>query len=429
MNQAVKLNSQRIGQPGRGKIVTAVGSVATAYSELLAHSKRGNYWATYIVKEFEQLSSGVMSGKNIYMHQQLKAGGYEAYKMILPGCTATILCPPSGELIIYELGIDLIFFEKQLDSKRPGLHFVKKNTDGEWKSEFLFHKEVSDEGVVKKRDPGFVQSQTKNEREWIIAGVADLSDHPRKAAKRVLAHIANSPYNSSSLPELGFNLMFTPGKGSIGGWRNLREAFDATNSDRLNESAHVLADAMIKAQQKRQKVAWISELGGSGVLTQAMKICKSRNVKLDMQAAYLSCPRTLSTRALALALDLGMQIDLNETFAKNRIFNADELIGGMLCGAAPILNVAKRLRLQKDYGIINATFDSVAGYNGGKDLVSLGMGAGALGVALATGGLSTICTVILNSGTVFSAIGANLPGLNQYPSLRSGVNNLDRKVW
>ncbi|MBU6954842.1 hypothetical protein [Hahella sp. HN01] len=296
MNQAVNLTAQRIGQAGRGKLVLAHGSVAVTFNKLLEQAKRGNYWATFIVREIEQLTAGVNNSKQVYTHEKLRAGGYANYRMVLPGCSATIVCTPSGEYNIYALEVDFDYFQKQEEAKKPGLHFVRKGREDMWTSSFLSQKEVADNGK-KMRQPGFVKAQSANKMDWIIAGVADLNHTPAEAAKEVVTHIAASPYNYPNLSELGFNLMFTPGKGSIGGLFHPREAFNATKSERLNESATILADAMIKAQKKRQKVAWISQLGGSGVLTQALKICKDRNVKLNMQAAYLANPTTSSDPA------------------------------------------------------------------------------------------------------------------------------------
>ncbi|AZZ94059.1 hypothetical protein EUZ85_26405 [Hahella sp. KA22] len=426
MNQAVNMTAQRIGQPGTGKKVMVSAQLVSTYNKLIDLSKKGDYWATYIVKEIGQLTSGVSRGKSVYVHEDFSIAGYKLYRMMLPGCVANIVETPSREYQIEALDIDFSFFEKQVDFKKPGLLFAKPKRTGGWNVSLIMDKEVRGTDGKAGRT-GYVKPQSKNKEDWIIVGVADLNPSPHDAAREVAAHISASHFKSE-ISKLGFNLMYTPGEGSVGGWR-LAEANNAQKSERIHESAQVLADVMVKAQKQRKPVAWVTQYGGSGVFTQALQIVRDRGVRLDSHTAFLSGATTNTDRAFVLCRDLGMHVSPDDSFAKNQVLSVRQALGGMALGWAPVKTMVRRLRSQKGYGLKQVTSDALGLFTNGKDVQGIGTAVTTMVAAFGAGPLYGVCGAIAASAPVISAVATNIPAFDRYPNLQAAIQNTDRKLW
>jgi hypothetical protein len=116
----------------------------------------------------------------------------------------------------------------------------------------------------------------------------------------------------------GFDLHYTPGEKRLGGLKNYRNAIRPNQNAELHESALLLAKTMYQARDIKG-VAWISEDGGSGVLTQAMTVLAAQGVKLTNHTAFLFNPTTSPNIAVKAAHEIGLKLD--RKFTKVRMFN------------------------------------------------------------------------------------------------------------
>ncbi|QKX15652.1 hypothetical protein [Microbulbifer sp. YPW1] len=125
----------------------------------------------------------------------------------------------------------------------------------------------------------------------------------------------------------GFDLHFTPGEKCIGGLLNYRKAVAPLKDDSLHESALLLARSMYMAREIHD-VRWISEFGGSAILTQALQILADRKFKLNNHTAFLFRPTTSPLEALkAMHAVSGLEIerDFKESNMLDYIGNRDNL--------------------------------------------------------------------------------------------------------
>ena len=194
---------------------------------------------------------------------------------------------------------------------------------------------------------------------------------------------------ASAIESTGFDLFFTPGKGRIGGLRNYRQSLRAATDQDLNEPAILLANVM-KNARKNEKVLWFSDMGGSGVLTQAMAILAKQNVRLEKHKMFLHRPTTRKDEAFRLSQELGMTLDRD--FTKSNNLNINEVVGGSSLGLA-----FKRKRADSNYTGIHMAVDVYKGVTGGNAAWKTAAGLSAAAVSVAA---------FAPAATVFSAIGA-----------------------
>jgi hypothetical protein len=102
-------------------------------------------------------------------------------------------------------------------------------------------------------------------------------------------------------------------------------------------------------------VAWVSERGGSGVLTQAMRILKERGVNFSAlwHKAFFSNVQTNLGNAEWLACDIGISFD-GKSHSKEMI-NVNQLFGSGLFGG--FVNPVKRLIKDDKCSALNCISD------------------------------------------------------------------------
>ena len=222
------------------------------YDNLLRLSKSGNYWAQLIVNGIQGLKSGRLHVNNVFVKKETVTQG--EFILVLPGCVATFEKMNTGEFKLIHMTADESYFSLQKKGQRPGLHFARKEVDT-WSTKFV------ENGKIAK------------ETNTVVAVTDRRGNVPEVVADAAEPFVLGTPVSSDPLviKKNEFHMHYTPGKVSIGGWRNLRQAMHADNDAGLHESAILLARAMYEARDT-DNVRWIAEHGGSGVLIQAMKI-------------------------------------------------------------------------------------------------------------------------------------------------------------
>ena len=195
--------------------------------------------------------------------------------------------------------------------------------------------------------------------------------------------MAAAPFSGGAqkVNQNGFDLHFTPGTKKTGGLINYKEATRPLDNESLYESAQLLARIMYDARNI-EGVGWVAEYGGSGVLTQAMKILADRNVTLENHTVFLYRPRTSPNEAYKLAEKL--KLNIPGEFSKRGMF---DFIGN---------------RDQFEL-IVNRVRHEGNGYHAGhatKDLYQLGTSLQGGGATLATIGSALAAQAGVSAGQV-----------------------------
>ena len=191
----------------------------------------------------------------------------------------------------------------------------------------------------------------------------------------------------------------------------MRQAVNAGTDPGLHESAILLARTMYEARNT-EGVKWVSETGGSGVITQALKILVDQgvNLKESKHSIFLCNPTTrVSTiQALSIQLDLGQPRRIN----RSNPLKPDELVGGLGFGGGYVTAYV-RLQNDKNYGLLKFTGDvfkettSLNGAGGVAGNVASGVGltaSVAVAVGLTAGGIA-MPAVLTFAAAVLPAVG------------------------
>jgi hypothetical protein len=362
-------------------------------------AKGGNHWAKLCIQQLSSLTSSHFK-KNVYMHVNGRLEVFGDYTVILPGCKASFRKNSEGIIHVYALEADLNFDESQKNKEKPGLFKVKKN-NGEWKPEYI------PDGKIRERKVNVVVVADQRER------IATSDYLARKA-------IADTGRPSSDIDTNGYELHFTPGDQSIGGLRHLVQASNAETDSNLHESAVLLAKTMISARVIKD-VTWISERGGSGVLTQAMRILKESGADFSSTGhrAFFSHIQTNLGNAETLARQLGLVFD-SKTHKKDW-WNVNESFGSGIFGG--FVNPIKRAGCDEKYSKLNCIKDvgGAAAKWGGAIGIAVAVPtkistftavAATLGSSLAVASGSGMMFAI--AGGAYAAYKASNPNLQRY---------------
>ena len=361
-----------------GKFVNCAPDMRPVYDSLVTLANQGQHWARLTVEGIQSLKSGRTHQNNIFVKKNhLVQGGYEEFTMILPGCKATVEKRPDDTFMVVDLEPDLNYFQLQLGAERPGLYEAKQTGQRR-----IWTATLKENGKI------------KNEKDRLVAISERKYEEVSDAAEENADSLAAAPFSGGNqrVNQNGFDLHYTPGTKKIGGLINYKEATRPLDNESLHESAYLLAQTMYDARNIKG-VGWVAEYGGSGVLTQAMKMLADRNVTLENHTVFLYRPRTSPNEAYKLAEKL--KLNIPSEFSKRGLLdymgNRDqfELIGN-------------RLRHGKEYHAGHAT----------KDLYQLGTSLHGGGAILATVGSALATQAGVTTGQIsVSALMAAHPAL------------------
>lgn len=301
-----------------GKRITITPQAEPIWNELVKLANQGNYWAQMSVNGIKQLAAGRLSQKNIFVKPGCThRGGTEEFVVILPGCRVTAEKLPNDSYKLLHFQADLNYGALIEQGQAPGLYEVKHHKK-RWRA-------------TPRRD-GRIEKRTQRTVAISDSGYVDHLDAARRVGEYIsgggaVAGMAGGRIIKSPGDGGGFDLHFTPGKKRIGGFENYRNAVNPLNDGRLHESALLLARSIYMARDI-EGVCWIAEFGGSGVLTQALRILADRKVKLKSHTAFLYRPSTSPHEAQkAMHAVEGLESDRNfkESNALDYIGNRDNL--------------------------------------------------------------------------------------------------------
>ena len=294
-----------------GKPVKITPAAKPVYDNLVKLARdETNYWAQITVKAINELAAGRLHQSNIFIKPgAVHRDGKEEFVMILPGCKVTCEKLDADGFRVLYFEADLHYGEAIKSGAKPGLYSANKH-GAEWKTKW------KEEGTIERKDDRLVAI--------CDSGYENLRDAAETAAPR----IGEAPMSGGSfrVNSNGFDLHYTPGEKRIGGLKNYRNAIRPNQNTELHESALLLARTMYQARDIKG-VAWISEEGGSGVLTQAMTVLASQGVQLPHHTVFLNNPTTSPNAAIKAAHAVGVQLDrkFTKTKALNIVGNRDQL--------------------------------------------------------------------------------------------------------
>ncbi|BFM15486.1 hypothetical protein R50073_16690 [Maricurvus nonylphenolicus] len=367
------LQDQVVAGKSSGVTVLCVPAVKPVYDNLVTLSDKGNHWARLAVNGIHSLNAGRLHLQNVFIKSNKSvAYGNGEFFVVLPGCRVTVEKLDSGKFKIVNLEADTNYFQLQKRGEKPALHEVTKDA-GVWKAKILPEAKIdeSTDRMVCVTDKGH--------------------GHVNDAANNTAPYIVNSPLSigGTRADDRGFDMHFTPGPKKIGGLINARQAQNPETDSDLHESAILLAKTMYDARDI-EGVCWISEFGGSGVLTQAMKILVQQGVKLENHYIFMHRPTTSLNKAYTIANDLKLKVE--RSMSKSNLLNPNDLVGGV--GVfGNFAHAIQRYRSEKNYSLLNAGSDLIASGNNMSTAVNTGATvAGALAVT-AGGSVGSIAAV------------------------------------
>lgn len=375
-----------------GKRVTITPQVEPIWNELVKLANRGNYWAQITVNSIKQLAAGRLSQSNIFVKPgSVHRGGTEEFVVILPGCRVTAEKLPNDCYKLLHFQADLTYGELIDGAQAPGLYQVTFQ-EGDWSAEH--------------RGDGKIETRTKR-----VVAVSDSGySFPEGAARAagrslsadgVVSGVAGGSRTIKSPQAGGFDLHFTPSGEPIGGFVNYKKAVNPLSDERLYESALLLARSMYMARNIND-VRWISEFGGSGVLTQALRILADRKVKLNNHTAFLFRPTTSPHEALkAMHAVPGLEVERNfkESNSMDYIGNRDNLR----------ITRERRKHEKESYTLLHRATDTVCAGVTLHNAVGFVVGAAGLtGVAISAPAVGVFLTAL--GGAAATVVGAGKLG-------------------
>ncbi len=348
-------NAALAGKKSGMRVICNDEEILEKYNALADSARNGNYWAQQITSGILGLTSGRLHMNNVFVRKG--AGtiyGRGAFYVVLPGATATIEQLDNSEFVLTELNADSNFQKLQKKTSKPGLWKVERTGD-KWTTTHI---------------PDSQQTpMTENQH----VAISDHKDDVLEAAKSAADGLSGIHTSiSRSIDTSGFILHHTPGEEPIGGLTNCKRAMSPDTSKSLHESAILLAQTMHQSKNVGN-VQWMSDWGGSGVLTQSLRILADNDVKLSKHAIYLNHPTTRPSKAMEYGFRVGLK---GNAIEKKSGIMPSEMIGNMLWLDTPVSNLT-RAKHDENYSGTNITGNAVSTTS---KVVGTGLGVtGALG--------------------------------------------------
>lgn len=364
-------------------IKTNNGIVKAQYDALLkAATQHSNYWALTAVRTIESICSGRM--KSCVYVDEKDVGPRAFFKVLMPGCCAELMQRSNGEYLLIKLVADTQYSLTQRKGDAPGYYEVK---------------EVQSRQSIKFIKDGIVT------KDRFPVAISDSSSSIFKATETSTPYMGKAP-NTSILD--GFGIHFTPGETKIGGLKNITQAYNSDSDSSLNESAMLLASTMEKSRS-RSGLVWVSVHGGSGILTRALQLLKSKKIDFNNtnHQIFFAGPTTQVVTAEKLAQEVGLNFDRNNKYFD--AYNLDQFIGaGRFWGSSTIASWQRRKYDPNHTTLkaINDTLTIASGHTGSINKIT------AVGKAVATlGGTTAIATASSGGVAPFIGLGVALVGV------------------
>ncbi len=352
-----------------GKKVLCTPQALPVYDQIFELARdHKNYWADLIVRSIIGLSAGKLHQDNIYIRSEVYNFNKEKpderrrmFYLVLPGVTATLKELDSGNYQLVHIRADMRYTQAQKAQSEPGLWKVHGNTDikPEFKPDGNIERKVDRVVMIPDMATDDVQKIAINTRKDLL----QIHDGIRKQVNRD-----------------GLDMHYTPGGSGLVGLTRARDALLSSKDRKITRSATLLANTMYQARSL-DGVVWVSDWGGSAVLTRAMEILqREKGIKLQNHSIFMNRPTTPTRQAFALASKIGIEPVENHG-GKQTGLRLDELRGRM-----HIAEVSKRAAGELTLGSLGAV---------GAGLAFLGPSLSIAGLVGIAGGLVTVTKIAM----------------------------------
>ena len=384
------MSQNNISPAGRnaGKRINIVPRVQDAYALLVKAADRNNHWAKVAVNMIHGMSSGRDNSQYVYVRPgPIVTRGREEFFVTLPGCKATMERRSNDQYYLMDLTFDDTYSAINSPTQATGLHKAQKEGKS-WDTTFYKNGQTDASG-----------------NEIRITAITDGNHANAKAATiTIAASIAKAPDAPSSKKFIVMDVHYTHGTGKHGGLLSRKMAKKPLDNGKIHGSAILLSKSMMGAKDKN--ITWVSEKGGSAVLTQALEIVSKNNVRLKKHNVFLYDPTTSTNQALQAARRAGIELD--RYAVHTGMFNP-------MGNSGQVTMLYNRVKSDKGYTIGNAAFDLVSHVGKGKS--ASGLAISALGVA----GIATSMPAIAGISGALGVAGGALAAVKMGETLVSNI--------
>ena len=339
-----------------GKRIRCKSEIFPIYQELLNMSRSGNYWAGLTIQGINNLTHGRLNNRNIFVRNKRAytppgSQHKDEFLVTLPGCSAVVEKMPNDEYVLNYMKLDTAYFDRTIDIDKPQL-FGVRNNDNNWKAE------INKDGQIKQKEERLVAITDSGHRD-----IDRATDHTATVMSKIPGE---TPIH---LARHGFDMHYTPGESSFGGLINYHQATKPLLDSEASASALQLAKTMKQAKNTKY-VQWVSEYGGSTVLTQAMAVLVDQGVTLPNHHVFMHRPKSVPNIALKLAHQLELKI--GRDFKKSGM---TDVIGNK--GTLEMI-YDRKMNSRDNYTSNHAAWDTVASAGNFYGVTKLAIGATAM---------------------------------------------------
>lgn len=382
------------GKNGVGKPVNLSPNnkqLINAFTGLKICADRNESWAVNAIRELKSLNSGHFKN-SVYVDVSVKKA--TVLTLVLPGVRASVLKKKDGSYVIFQLKIDDAYLELQKNFDRPGL-FEVKNIPKDGSPWSIVGGPKRSEDLLKTRSAFIVVPDSRAKIEPSAEWAADA--------------LKSSPLVTEMQMKVnGFYMHYTPGDQSIGGFKHWTQAYNVDTDKNLRESSKMLADTMLVAKE-REGVSWVSESGGSGILTQALKILDDKNVSFEgtKHSIFFHGMTTNQKMAENYALKMKFMVDRKISSGVN-LLNINQLFGSGAIGGGQFVAAVNRYRQDPEHTILKLGADvaeATTGARGAGATIATSAGAclAALGISVSAQGDFSFSPLVIASMAAASA--------------------------
>ena len=367
-----------VSTPGIGKEVSVVPEYEEALQDLKREERKGHFYARMALKQLEALGTGLAGKNNVFIpnFNDYKANTFQKVVVYVPGIQAVVERRANDSLKVTHLTLSDEF--DTLNPKfKPGVYHATLN---------------GDEINARYKSNGRITPENR-----VTVMVCDTNHtKPTEAAEEAFNKLGKMGKKGAA--ESGeCNIFYSP-MGKRMGMNNYNPAVEKE----AYAFAGLLADA-IEQSQKQKGVEWLSELGGSAILTQGLQTLANKGMSLKNQGhrVEMYMPTTDPRPTLMAAQKLGMIADKNIAMGNGSIKPSISSI---------MVNYARAKNKEDHY--------SFSDY--GKDLATGSLGI--MGVAGAIGlSASSVATLpaLTTVGAVTGAVGAAATLLGVFKNSRA----------
>lgn len=273
---------------GVGKAVLFAPSEQQNANLLNDAAEKGYYYPLMALKHLSALSTGLSGKNNVFIPNinDFKTNSLQKVVVHVPNIAATVVRRSNDTLLVTQLVLsDGYNSIAESSAQQPGMYSVSK---------------IDNAIAVKVRGSGCIAPG--NERKVVIADTRYAK--PLIAAEEAAKKL-DAMFGGNAALKCDFDLFYSP-LSNMNGMRN----YNPIQVTKAYGFAGLLADAM--EQSRNQKgVEWVSERGGSVILTQALMTLAQKNMSFQHQDHIVKmCWSTSNPQpTFAAAKQLGMLVD------------------------------------------------------------------------------------------------------------------------